>query len=217
MKIITKQLIVSAFIVIATSLLFISCKKDKNTPTPTPNNPPPPANTEEVITTMKLYLTDSATNAVTVFAFEDADGDGGNAGLFSGTNQADSVINLTANTTYFMEIFLLDVTKNPVDTISNEVEEEGKDHMFFFNASSPSGTPFTTVLAGSNIKVIYTDLDAGTPARGIGLTTRVRTYSATGSNKYPFTVSLKHQPGVKDGTFTPGDTDVEIPFKVKVN
>lgn len=198
-------------------MILSACKKDKNTPTPTPNNPPPPANTEEVITTMKLLFTDSASNVVTTFGFQDADGDGGNAGTFMGTNQSDSVIVLSANKTYFMEILLLNVTKNPVDTISNEVNTEGKDHMIFFNQSNPSGSPFTTILSGSNIKLTYTDLDAGTPARGIGLKSRVRTYSSTGTAKHPFKVTLKHQPGTKDGTFTPGETDVEIGFKVNVN
>lgn len=209
----TKITTLISFIIL---LFFFACKKDKKT-TPPPNTPPPPTNTEEVITTMKLYFTDSATNVTSIFAFEDADGDGGNAGIFLGANQSDSVFTLSANTTYFMEIFLLDKTKNPVDTISNEVEEEGNDHMFFFNASTPSGSPFTTTLSGSNIKIIYTDLDTGTPARGIGLNTRVRTYASTGTSKNPFTVTLKHQPGVKDGTFSVGETDVEIPFKVKVN
>lgn len=198
-------------------MILSACKKDKSTPTPTPNNPPPPANTEEVITTMKLQFTDSASNAVTTFGFQDADGDGGNAGAFMGTNQADSVINLSSNRTYFMEVLLLDVTKNPVDTISKEVEEEGKDHMIFYNQSNPSGIPYTTTLIGSNIKIIYLDIDAGTPARGIGLKTKVRTSAATAGNKFPFKVTLKHQPGAKDGTFTPGETDVEINFKVSVN
>ena len=104
-----------------------------------------------------------------------------------------------------------------MDTISNEVEEEGQDHMFFFNASDPTGTPFSTVLSGSNIKVTYTDLDSGTPTRGIGLHTRVRTYASTSPAKNPFTVTLKHQPGTKNGTFAPGESDVEINFKVVVN
>lgn len=207
--------VVYAFILIAI-VLFAACKKDKKT-TPPPTTPPPPQNTEEVITTMKLYLTDSATNAVSVFGFEDADGDGGNAGIFLGTNQSDSVFTLGANKTYFMEIILLDVTKSPADTISKEVEEEGKDHMIFFNSTDPSGTPYSTVLSGSNIKVTYTDLDAGTPARGIGLHTRLRTYASTSPAKNPFTVTLKHQPGTKNGTFAPGESDVEINFKVVVN
>lgn len=204
------------FGIITMLMLLTACKKDKKTPEPT-TPPPPPPNTEEVITTMKLYITDSASSAVSVFAFEDADGDGGNSGIFLGTNQSDSVITLTSNRTYFMEIILLDVTKSPADTISHEVEEEGKDHMMFYNQTNPSGDPYTLVLAGSNIKITYTDADAGTPVRGIGLKTRLRTYAATLGNKYPFKVSLKHQPGTKDGTFAPGDTDVEVGFKVLVN
>lgn len=192
-----------------------SCKKDKKTPTPT--NPPPPANTEEVITTMKLVFTDSATSVIKTFTFEDADGEGGNAGMFLGTNQSDSIISLDANKTYSMEIILLDVTKNPADTISKEVEEEGDEHMLFFNAGNPSGSPYVVNLSGSGIKITYLDLDAGTPARGIGLKTRVKTYAATSPVKHPFTVTLKHQPGSKDGTFAQGETDVEVGFKVMVN
>jgi hypothetical protein len=212
----TKSTKIKTAIVLAFCLVLLLCACKKKTPPPL-NIPQPPANEQEVITTMKLYFTDSATNVVSVYGFEDADGDGGNPGIFLGTNQSDSVISLAANKTYNMEIILLDVTKTPVDTISNEVEEEGKDHMIFFNASSPTGTPYSTVLTGSNIKVTYTDLDAGSPARGIGLTTRIRTYASTGSSKNAFKVTLKHQPDAKDGTFAPGETDVEIAFKVMVN
>lgn len=206
-----------AITLLTVMMLFNACKKDKKTPDPVVTPPPPPANTEEVITTMKLYFTDSATSAVSIYGFEDADGDGGNAGAYLGTNQSDSVFTLTANKTYFMQIILLDKTKTPADSISNEVEAEGKDHMLFFNGTSPTGTPATTTLSGSGIKVTYTDLDAGTPVRAIGLKTRVRTYASTGTAKNAFTVTLRHQPGVKDGTFAPGETDVEVPFKVKVN
>lgn len=205
------------FVAIYTIIALSSCTKDKNTPQPTPQNPPPPPNSEEVITTLQLLFTDSATNITSVYAFEDADGDGGNSGGFLGTNQSDSVFTLGANKTYSLQIVLLDKTKNPVDTISHEVEEEGKDHMFFFNSTNPSGTPFTLTLVGSNIQITYKDLDAGTPQRGIGLMTRVRTYAPTGTSKHPFTVALRHQPDEKNGTFAPGDTDIEIPFKVKVN
>lgn len=205
-----------------TALLFVllilnACKKDKNTPVPGVTLPPVPENTEEIITTIKLHLTDSASNVISIFGFEDIDGDGGNAGIYLGTNQADSVFTLAANKTYFMKIILLDKIKTPEDTISNEVKEEGEDHMFFFNQLNPTGTPFTTTLSGSGIKITYLDVDDGTPVRGIGLNTRVRTYASTGNIKNQFTITLRHQLGVKDGTFTPGETDVEIPFKVKVN
>lgn len=200
-------------------LLSTSCiKKKKNDPAP--EEPPITPNTQEVITTFKLLLTDSATSTVYTYFYKDPDGDGGQAGFYgpgttSTSTQSDSVFTLMTNTTYFAEILLLDETKNPVDTISNEVEEEGADHMFFFNSTSPSGTPYMVTLAGSGIKITYTDLDAGSPQRGIGLQSRWRTYGVAA--KSPINIILKHQPGVKDGTITPGDTDVDLTFKVLVN
>jgi hypothetical protein len=210
----------------ALSLLLIvlvtatSCR-DKKKNDPAPNEPTPPANTEEVITTVKLIFTDSASLVQTSYMYKDPDGDGGQAAFYGGTNQSDSVFTLTASTTYSVEILLLDETKNPVDTISKEVKAEGDEHMFFFNNGNNtilnSGNPYTVQLNGSNIMVTYLDLDAGSPQRGIGLKTRFRTYSATGSIKNLLNVVLKHQPGTKNGTYAPGDTDVDVNFKVMVN
>lgn len=201
------------------AIALSACKKKKNEPAPI--DPPPPDNTSEVITTFKLQLTDSATSIVTTFMYKDPDGDGGQAGFYgpgttTASTQSDSVFTLNANSTYYAEILLLDETKNPVDTISNEVKDEGDEHMFFFNSTNPSGTPYTLTLGGSNIKITYTDLDAGSPQRGIGLKTRWRTYASTGTVKNPLNIVLKHQPGVKNGTLAPGDTDLDISFKVKV-
>lgn len=209
----------SSLFITATLLLSLSCKKKKNEPAP--NDPLPPDNTSEVITTFKLLMTDSATNTVYTFMYKDPDGDGGQAGFYgpgttSLSTQSDSVFNLSPNTTYFTEILLLDETKSPVDTISNEVEEEGQDHMFFFNSTNPTGSPYSLTLSGSGILLTYTDLDGGSPQRGIGLKTRWRTYTATGTTKHPLNIILKHQPGTKNGTIIPGDTDVDVNFKVTV-
>jgi hypothetical protein len=211
----TKIIYYISLILIVTA---IACKKDKSTPKTTTTPPPPPVNEEELITTVKLLFTDSATNAMSSFTFEDADGDGGNPGAFSGTNQSDSVINLSANKTYSLQILFLDVTKNPIDTISNEVFEEGAEHLVCFNMTDLIGNPYQIVLPGSGVQITYLDIDNGTPQRGIGLRTLVRTNSNSGSINHPFTISLKHQPNnTKDGACSPGDTDVEIPFKIKVN
>lgn len=199
-------------------LLGTSCRKKKNEPAP--ENPPETPNTQEVITTFKLILTDSATSTVYTYLYKDPDGDGGQVGFYgpgtsSTSTQTDSVFTLTSNKTYFAEIILLDETKNPVDTISNEVEEEGEDHMLFFNSTNPTGTPYAVTLSGSNIHITYKDLDSGSPQRGIGLQTRWRTYGVF--SKSPVNIILKHQPGIKNGTITPGDTDLDVMFKVIVN
>ena len=201
--------------VVAVVMVVTACKKDKHEE-PKPNNPAPTPNTSEVITTMKIYLKDSISGnpiAGSPFIFKDADGDGGNAGAFLPT-AADSIINLDANKTYLAEIILLDETKNPADSISNEVVEEGAEHMFFFEQVDPSGTPYQLTLPGSDVKITYLDLDANN--RGIGQQFKVRTNTAT-ANQLPFRVTLKHQPDVKNGAFAPGDTDVEVKFKLKVN
>lgn len=191
---------------------FTACKKDK-TDEPTPDNPTPPTNETELITTMKVTLLDTTTLTNTTYVFSDLDGAGGNPATF-GNSGADSIINITSNHVYKATILLLDETKSPIDTISKAVLSEGTDHMFFFNSIAPTGTPYNTYLSGSMTNIKYLDLDANN--RGIGLST-LWTAPATTINKTPLTIELKHQPGVKDGSYAPGETDIQVGFKLKVN
>lgn len=178
---------------IATISLATSCNKDKD-PVPVP---PPIVNEPETITTIKLIFTDSSGLTSPVSAtFNDPDGDGGNP-----PSQKDT-IKLAANKTYYTRIVLLDVTKNPVDTISNAVSEEANDHMFFFHTT------------GGNLSISYDDFDTNTPPLNVGLKTVWRTAAAgSGSAR----VILKHQAGVKNGTESPGETDVDVTFPLKIN
>jgi hypothetical protein len=213
---------ISSIALVAMLMFASSCNKDKKTPDPEPA-PTPTPDPQEVITSFKLILKDSATNAVSTYLFKDPDGDGGQAAFYgpTSTTQTDSVFTLVANRTYYSQIILLDETKNPIDSISNEVEEEGAEHMFFYNNGANtilnSGNPYSVKLNGSNIKVSYTDLDAGTPQRGIGLQTKWRTSAASGSTKHPLNITLRHQPDAKNGTYAPGDSDISVDFKVRVN
>lgn len=180
-------------IVIVLGMLAISgCKKDDDIV----ENPPPPANEGEVITTMRLIATDSATNMVTdTFTFRDPDGDGG-----SGPDIFDT-IRLAPNKTYLMQLVLLNETVTPADSISNEVLAEANDHMFFFHYT------------GAAITQTYLDQDTNTPPLGIGLQTKWKTGAASSGTSQ---VILKHQPGVKDGTETPGETDMDITFQTVI-
>ncbi len=169
---------------------FASCQKDK---VEDPND----INEEELITTVSLAFTDSA-NAANVlnFTFNDPDGEGGN-----GPTQFDS-IKLQANTTYYVAITLLDASGSEVDTISNEVLEEGVDHQFFFGINDVA------------ITIVYEDTDDnGNP---IGLQTKwIVGNVGTGTAR----VTLKHQPDVKapaPGDETQGETDVEIDFPLVI-
>ena len=192
---------------------FTSCKKDKKDE-PAPAAPAPPANEGELITTMKVILRDSTAHSTAIYEFKDLDGPGGNAAAFGGSNQSDSVITILSGHIYKASILLLDETKSPVDTISNEVEEEGADHMFFFNSITPQvATSYTVNLNGGTI-IKY--LDSDTNGRGIGLET-LWTANPTSSAIEPLKIELKHQPGVKDGTYSPGETDIQVDFKLIVN
>jgi hypothetical protein len=207
-----KSIITTAALLAMLGTTFTACKKDKKED-PAPQQPAPPANETELITTMKITLRDTTTNINTTYVFSDLDGAGGNPATF-GNSGADSVINITANHVYEATILLLDQTKTPADTISNEVEEEGADHMFFFNSIAPTGTPYNTYLSGSMTNIKYLDLDANN--RGIGLST-LWTAPSMMMNKSPLTIELKHQPSVKDGSYAPGETDIQVGFKLKVN
>lgn len=180
-------------------------------------NPLLPSNENEIITTMKLAI-NNGTNT-TYYLFKDPDGDGGIVGAYGNlsntlTAQSDSVITLFTNQSYTVNILLLDETKSVIDTISNSVLSEGVDHMFFFNAINPTGNPYSLYLTGSMVTINYLDLDANN--RGIGLTTKWIAPSMI-IPKSALTITLRHQPDAKDGTYAPGDSDIEVPFKIKIN
>ncbi len=180
-----KFLLLSA---VVTALTFTSCK-DENV---TPKNPP--SNETELITTMKIILNDSGTNQFDTFTFRDLDGPGGN-----NPNQFDT-IRLMNSKKYLCKILLLDESKSDVDTVSNEVLEEGDDHMFFFKATN------------NIITVTYKDLDSKSIPIGLESLWKTNSSAANGS----ISVTLKHQPGVKDGTETPGEADASVEFPVQI-
>lgn len=203
-------------LVLAASLF--SCKKDEKTKPTTPV-PPPPANEQELITTFKLLLDDGSDTLV--YLFKDPDGEGGipafyGPGTTTASSQSDSVIVLQAGKTYTATILLLDESKSPVDSIHHEVKEEADEHMIFFNQQSPTALPNASVsIAGTNLNISYLDQDDSNPALPLGLSTRWVCGSAAA--KARLTIDLKHQPGSKNGTYAPGDTDISVNFKVQIN
>ena len=173
-------------------LVVTGCKKDAETPEPIVGVTTP-VNEEEVITSAILSFVDTAGVQPSVqYAFRDPDGDGGNA-----PTQQDT-IRLAANTYYTASIQLLNEAVSPAEDITVEVQEEDDEHLFCY------------VPANTNVSISKTDTD-GTYEVGIS------TFWSTGAAATGSTVvSLKHQPGVKDGTCPPGDTDVEISFVTEI-
>lgn len=151
-------------------------------------------NPEELITSIVIKFVDTSNAANTVTAsFRDLDGEGG-----ADPVQFDT-IKLATNKTYHATIVLLNETEEPADTISNEVYDERNDHMFFFHGHDV------------NLVVNYRDVDDNNIP--VGLLTRWITGAASSGEAH---VTLKHQPGVKNGTSTPGETDIEVEFPIRI-
>jgi hypothetical protein len=166
--------------------IFIQCKDSGKEVKPDDEN--------ELITSVTLKFTEQGTNVTNSFSYKDPDGDGGNAPV-----KFDSV-SLKANTTYTLAIELLDESKTPTDDITKEVNEKSDEHLFIYTPSPATLLTYT-----------YTDKDKN--GIKIGLTGTAKT-GAAGTGKLK--VQLRHQPGAKDGTSTPGSDDLNLDFNLKV-
>lgn len=174
-----------AALLLALPLLFTSCKKD--------NDDPEPEDENELITTVRYTLTPATAGGQTVTAeWKDLDGEGGAAPTIG-------TLRLAPNTTYTGTISFLDETKTPAGDVTAEVREENYEHLVIYTPAPASAMTITR-----------TDRDRNNLE--VGLTTNVRTGAAaiTGTLQ----IQLRHQPGVKDGTATPGSDDANITFPI---
>jgi hypothetical protein len=191
-------------LLVAGSLLFLAgCKKDD----------PKPENIPEAITKATLTFTPAGGAAVIVTA-TDPDGDGPLPRTLSGP------VNLVKNVSYTLKITLINELAKPTDPeydITEEVEEEADEHMFFFawtnnTFSNPTGNGN---IDGRGDPVNYIDSDAkGLP---LGLETSWTTINTAGNGT--FRVILKHQPDLKSATTTSndGESDLDVTFNLSVN
>jgi hypothetical protein len=169
------------------SAILSSCKKED------PETPPLPTNEEELITTFKIVFTDpNGINPAYEAIFRDVDGAGGNQPT------AFDTIRLKPNSTYNASIQFLNESVSPIDTITNEILQEAGDHLICYNIS------------GANVSIQRTDSDG---VFEIGLLSTWTTLSNSSGN---VTISLKHQPGIKNGNCDLGDSDIELNFITKI-
>jgi hypothetical protein len=167
-----------------------SCKKDAQEP-----------NDEEVITTLKINFVPVGGGNTVSFQYDDPDGPGGNA-------PTKDDITLAPNKTYSVTLELLNKTTNPVEDITEEIEEEADAHRFYYEVAS-----------GSNITISGLDNDPnGVP---LGLTSTWTTSGATTTGKVKIT--LRHYPATPPGkaandlvTSTKSATDIEVEFNSKI-
>ncbi|MBP6303077.1 MAG: hypothetical protein KBB37_05955 [Bacteroidia bacterium] len=181
------------FSVIVISSVFYSCKdKDKDPSDPAPINP------QELITTVKLILTDASdSNNTFTLQWKDADGPGALAPVI------DTLL-LDTSKTYNAVVSVLDETKSPVDDITKEIKEEAEAHQFFYTLSSN--------LSG-RVSITRTDKDLNNLP--VGLEIQLSTTAGT-SVQGTMNVVLSHYDGVPKTASPSAESDIDITFPVRL-
>lgn len=174
--------------------VLVSCSDD---------DPVTPPNEEELITTLSMVFTPQGGGTAVTLRFFDEDGADGPIAptASSGT--------LAANTTYDVQITVMNESETPAEDITPEIRTEDAAHQFFFAKT-----------ASLNLTFGYADMDGnGNP---VGLATTFVTGAASTGQ---LTVILRHEPnktasGVSNGDITNagGETDVETtpPFDITI-
>jgi hypothetical protein len=161
-----------------------------------------PLNEQELITTITLSLQQlneqgEPAGELLTYSWRDEDG--------SGNPVIDQVI-LNSGSRYLLEMEILDESKTPVGSITEEIIEEGSEHQFFYEVSGPS------------MSFEYDDEDEN--GKPIGLRSIVDVGQAGVGT---LTVVLRHAPekdapGVTEGDIANagGETDIEAVFPLSV-
>ena len=109
---------------------------------------------------------------------------------------------LKKNSTYTCNIVILDETKTPPDTVSNVIKQRENIHLFVF-------FPSANLMLTDSI----TDRDTNIPPLPFGLQSQIKTAAASSGS---LRVVLRHQPNVKNGTYAPGSTDLDVTYPVNI-
>lgn len=183
--------------------LFTSCNDD-----------PEPENVPELITKATLIFTPIGGGTTVTVNATDPDGEGVQDIVVDGP------INLVKNKSYTLTVELINQLANPTDpeyNITEEVEEEGDEHMFFY---SWTNNVFSNPAGNGNIDsradaVNYNDRDKNGLPLGLSTSWTTREAPASGS----FRIILKHQPDLKSATSsaTDGETDLDLTFTININ
>ena len=198
------------FMNILVTLMAVSCIAFLNSCDD--DDEPTKEDTPEMITKATLTFSPIGGGAAITVTATDPDGEGVQDIAIDGP------INLAANKSYTLSITLINELADPADAeynITEEVEEEGDEHMFYF---SWTNNVFSDPAGNGNIDnraddVNYNDEDGN--GQPLGLSTSWTTAAASSGT---FRVMLKHQPELKTATSTSttGETDLDIEFDINV-
>jgi hypothetical protein len=147
---------------------------------------------QEVITTIKVKLTDLSGNAKT-FTWEKKDPNSAAAPIVD-------TIKLVANKVYTGELTIFNAAVNPVTDLTQDIRDKKADHLFVFKPTS------------ANLTISISDLDANQKPVGLTTTWTVQTISVGNVN-----ILLKHLPDkTAANPETTGSTDIDAIFPIKV-
>lgn len=176
-----------SILAIITLAAFYACKGKEENPNPNEEN--------ELITTIRLVLQDD-TGKTSTFQWRDLTPN-------DPAGRTIDTIRLADSSQFTGRIEFWDETKNPAVNITPEVEQEGKDHLVVYKLISP--------LAENQMTITRTDRDSQALELGLKITIKTKAAGQGGLQ-----ILLRHQPGVKDGTESPGDSDVDISLPVLI-
>lgn len=181
-------------IVLFAMLIIISCTDESDDSISKSNLATQPTPLDvELITTVELLILDTAINQTDTVRYRDLDGEGGFAPNIG-------TIHLKANQMYPVRMRFLDESNpNDIENITTEIIAEADEHFVCFAPQNASA-----------ITVSIKDSDGTYP---IGLESD---WLPISSQQTMIKISLKHQPGVKNGTCDPGETDVEVDFPLNI-
>jgi len=212
-----KRIYTSIFLLVALSLLFQHCNRDEENVTPVITN--------EGLTTVRLHLVNNTNAADTLTAQWEQLLD--NNGRPLPVNVSKAKLVLKANQVYTGTMMILDKSQKPAGDVTQEVKDRSVYHILFYQPLPATGAlviphsiqelypePIPSPLpAGGALNLTVESTDKDPNNLPIGLATRWTTGAA--SNGW-VQVVLRHQPAGKDGTYTPGSTDMNVGFGVEI-
>ncbi|MEO0899197.1 MAG: type 1 periplasmic binding fold superfamily protein [Bacteroidota bacterium] len=107
-------------------------------------------------------------------------------------------ITLDANSDITGTVEFFNVEGSDTEDVTEEIKEEDDEHFVCYEITS------------ANLTIAATDSDGTLP---IGLATR---WTVGDASTGVMILKLRHQPGVKDGSCDPGDSDVELDFNITI-
>ena len=149
----------------------------------------------EYISTMKIVAQNITNSTVDTFEYVNFNETRPNPPSYVDT------IRLKAKCTYAIQVILLNETPTPTQNMTDTITNRGTSHLMIYDVDPSPGLV--------NVQLLDKD-SKGLP---LGL---MSTWATTDTTNGWLRMILRHQPGHKNGTETPGNNDFEADFPVTV-